>query len=276
MFAFSGINAQTVITHSESQTVVTGASVACIITATGLVQDNRYYREFDLAGDFGISESFLIDSVQFGIEQIVNAPAGGFPVDINLYTVAAPGFPFGALTPLASTSVLLLDQNLTNVSFPIDATANSGDVIVMEVSVPTSDVATCIIGANSLGQTDISYLESDTCGIYIPTDLVSIGFPDAHMIMNMTGSSNVGINDNSFGEGINIAPNPANENVIIELGTERDVNVSIFNIEGREVYSLDHINDAEIGVSLNGFSNGVYFVKVQSNNQQKVIKLIKQ
>lgn len=182
MLSFTTTTAQTLITHSTSQVPVAG-SVAC--NAGNITKDNRYYREFDLANDFNIPWSFRIDSVVFAIEEIATAPAGGLPVDVNLYTVAAPGLPTGALTLIATTSVMLSDQTLTNVAFPLSVLTNAGDVIVMEVEILTSTTTSFFIGSNAAGQSDFGYIASDTCAIATITELGTLGFSTMHMIMNL-------------------------------------------------------------------------------------------
>jgi hypothetical protein len=49
----------------------------------------------------------------------------------------------------------------------------------------------------------------------------------------------------------------------------------ISDISGRVVLSAKTTND-KINLNITSLSNGVYFVKVQSNNATEVIKVIKQ
>ena len=75
---------------------------------------------------------------------------------------------------------------------------------------------------------------------------------------------------------VEVYPNPTEGIFTINLGDLKDVQISILNITGQEVYSLGNVNKSQLEISLTDFSKGVYFVKVQSDNQQKVIELIKQ
>jgi hypothetical protein len=45
---------------------------------------------------------------------------------------------------------------------------------------------------------------------------------------------------------------------------------------GKQVYRLDNLNKQTLNLDINHFSQGVYFVKIQNNNEQKVLKLVKQ
>jgi hypothetical protein len=52
-------------------------------------------------------------------------------------------------------------------------------------------------------------------------------------------------------------------------------NVEIFNLLGQRVNS-NNINANEAQVDMSNLSNGVYLVKVTSNNQEKTIRVIKE
>jgi len=86
----------------------------------------------------------------------------------------------------------------------------------------------------------------------------------------------VGINENILGETISIYPNPTSGVATINLGTIKEATIKILNITGEELYNINQINESQVEVSLSDYSKGIYFIKIQSNNQQKVVKLIKQ
>ena len=77
-------------------------------------------------------------------------------------------------------------------------------------------------------------------------------------------------------DNLKLYPNPTTGNVMLDLGLIDNVQISIIDVAGREVYSLYAVNKKQIQISSAEFSKGVYFVKIQSNNQQKIIKLIKE
>ena len=95
---------------------------------------------------------------------------------------------------------------------------------------------------------------------------------DTSLCVNVTG---VGVNEMAINK-IILSPNPTKDNVNIQLGDLKNVNISIVNDAGLELYSRNNINESEINVSLKEFSQGVYFVRIQDQNQRKVVKLIKQ
>ncbi|MDG1477103.1 MAG: T9SS type A sorting domain-containing protein [Vicingaceae bacterium] len=87
----------------------------------------------------------------------------------------------------------------------------------------------------------------------------------------------VGLNENSLNSNILLYPNPSNDNVNINFGQAlNNGSVVISDITGKEVYGITDLNKQVLNLDIKHFSRGVYFVKVLNNNEQKVIKLIKQ
>ena len=74
------------ITHSTSQAIVSGNSVAC--NAGGLHTDNSYMRVFDL-DSFGLTNGLNVTEIEFGVEQALGA-TGSQPVTVNLYVLTDP------------------------------------------------------------------------------------------------------------------------------------------------------------------------------------------
>ena len=172
-----------VITHSVSQSIVPG-TVTC--NAAGIPDENSFYRDFDLANDFGISDDFNVSSVEFGVEEIT----GPVSLTMNIYSTAGPfptGFP-GSLT-LQGTANFTVDvpNNLTIVSVPLNATIPAGAIMVYEMKINLGALNVFFPGSNAAGQTGVSWIASAACGITSPTDFAAIGFPDVHMIMNVVG-----------------------------------------------------------------------------------------
>lgn len=175
----------TTITHSNSQNVVTGNSASC--NASGLHADNSYIRVFNLS-DFGIGGNFNVTNVEFGVQSAAGA-TGSQPVTVNLYTLSGP-LTFGNLTPIGSSSVNLSDQALTIANVNVAGTAPAGSMLVVEIFTPNGQTAgnSFFIGSNPNGQTASSYIAAADCGLSEPLDLAAVGFPDMHIIMNVTGT----------------------------------------------------------------------------------------
>ncbi|GAB4144779.1 MAG: hypothetical protein Fur0021_01620 [Candidatus Promineifilaceae bacterium] len=180
------------ITHSASQSIVQFNSVSC--NAGGLHTDNSYLREFDL-DSFGLTNGLEVLEVEFGVEQAASGDGTGQPVSINLYTKINPAAPltFGNLAPIGSADVIVADQALTVETVAVNGVAPAGSVLVVEVFTPEgqTDGNSFFIGSNPNGETAPSYLAAAACGLPEPATTGSIGFPNMHIVMNVTGETDV-------------------------------------------------------------------------------------
>ncbi|MBT8383243.1 MAG: DUF4397 domain-containing protein [Ignavibacteria bacterium] len=175
------------ITHSATQTITTGNSVSC--NAGGLHTDNSYFRAFDLPS-FGITNDFNITEVSIGIETAAGT-GGTQPITVNLWTSSQPfptGFP-GSVTQIGTASLNVPDQTLTVFPIAVTGTAPAGSELVVEIFTPDGQTAghSFFIGSNADGETGPSYLLAADCGVTTPTPTGSIGFPNMHIVMNVTG-----------------------------------------------------------------------------------------
>jgi len=183
---YAGIDAIT-ITHSVSQTIITGNSVSC--NAGGLHTNNSYFRAFNLT-NFGITEDFNISMVEIGVEQAIGN-GGTQPITVYLYT-SSQAFPGGypaSLTQIGTANINVPDQSLTLFQIPVTGTAPAGSELVVEIFTPDGQTTgnSFFIGSNNLGQSGPSYLMAADCGVTVPTDVAAIGFPGMHIVMNVTG-----------------------------------------------------------------------------------------
>ncbi|HWM22558.1 MAG TPA: hypothetical protein VNO51_22895, partial [Ilumatobacteraceae bacterium] len=170
------------ITHSTSQAILAGNSVACSPDDGVTTTENGYLRTFTLA-DFGIGGDFAVTSVSFGIEDIDPAQT----LTVNLYTLAG-AFVYDNLTLIGSANADVASGELTIVSVPVTGTAPAGSTLVVEIDAPDmSGAGRLFIGSNDEGQSAPSYLRSESCGLVEPTDTADIGFPNMQIVMNVTG-----------------------------------------------------------------------------------------
>jgi alpha-tubulin suppressor-like RCC1 family protein len=74
---------------------------------------------------------------------------------------------------------------------------------------------------------------------------------------------------------INLYPNPTNNSVVIDNSEAHYQSVAVYNYLGQEVtqQKLTFTNNQII--DLNGFSNGVYLFKLQSENSSETVKVVK-
>src|SRR5690606_37032311 len=79
--------APVIITHSVTQNIVAANSVTC--NAGGIPDENSFFRDFNLAADFGITDAFNVSSAEFAVEAV----SGPTNLTINIYstTTTFPG-----------------------------------------------------------------------------------------------------------------------------------------------------------------------------------------
>jgi hypothetical protein len=77
------------------------------------------------------------------------------------------------------------------VTVPVTGTAPAGSNLVVELDSPNLQNIGAFFfpGSNDLGQTAPTYLRSETCGLAEPTPTDDVGFPDMHLVMNVTGEA---------------------------------------------------------------------------------------
>lgn len=263
------VQAQVTLTQTTNNEISEG-TISC--NAGGVTSDNIYYRAFDLTA-LGYSQ-FDVNQVTFGIEGISNVSAG-FAVDVIIYSNPGGNFPAGTLTQVASVSVPLGDSDAgTLKTVAINASVVAPAKLVVGVSIPnqTGGIGTTVIflGSNDNGQTAPGYISSAGCGITAPTTLADIGFPDVHIIMDVTGIA-LGVNEFEVAK-VSISPNPATDFVAIELDPSNTMNaVEIYSVTGQLVQKVE--NQSRINIA--NLKTGIYMMKVITANGTASKKLVK-
>jgi hypothetical protein len=72
-----------------------------------------------------------------------------------------------------------------------------------------------------------------------------------------------------------LMPNPNNGEFIVELNNGLNKDVTVFDLMGRQILQIESNND-KIFVDITSFASGIYYVKIQSETNFKVIKVVKQ
>lgn len=192
------------LSQSASLAVVAGNSISC--NNNRRHDNNSYMRRFSLEGVYGEARKFVVSNVTFGVEYAF-AGGGTQPILVNLYTIPKGDLlRFANLTQIGSTTLQLQDQELTlvNVPFLSDPTvseANAKDLVV-EVFSPNGQAQGYIffIGSNSLGQTGASYIAAAGCGAPEPRTTYSLGAPQMHIVLTVTGTAETQILAGSWGK----------------------------------------------------------------------------
>jgi len=183
-----------VLTQStDPATIIAGNSVSCNGGAPDFFHaDNNYMRRFDLDGEFGITGSLTVDSVDVGIESATGA-GGSQPISIILHSIAnADTLTFANLTEIGRLDTTIADAAAVIQNFVVTSSAvnPATDDLVLDVFTPDgqTDGNTFFIGSNNLGETAPSFLAAASCGINGPTATGDIGFPGMQIVFSVNAT----------------------------------------------------------------------------------------
>ncbi|MCC6372326.1 MAG: T9SS type A sorting domain-containing protein, partial [Bacteroidia bacterium] len=84
----------------------------------------------------------------------------------------------------------------------------------------------------------------------------------------------VGLNEISTANGVKVSPNPSNGMFAIEFSNDADKTVEVCDVTGRIVASSNS-TDKKVNINISNLANGIYYVKIQSNKNVEVVKIIK-
>lgn len=96
------------------------------------------------------------------------------------------------------------------------------------------------------------------------------------IIDNFVIEGTLSTNENNF-ETFNVWPNPSNGNVNIQLNTSDKVNVTLFDIRGRNVYNKVFNSSGAMfnqEINFNSLEKGIYILNVESEGKKATKKLI--
>ncbi len=74
---------------------------------------------------------------------------------------------------------------------------------------------------------------------------------------------------------ISVYPNPSNGLVTITYGTFEPTQIQVYDISGKLILTKESLNVSETNLDLSSASQGIYFIKISSENQGVVKRLIK-
>lgn len=278
------------ITHSND-TATANSGVSCAQKGTGFTTENQYLRVFILSEFSEVTGNLNVESVDVGIAPISYPASGMLETTVNLYTMA-PGvdlsggnFLYSDLTLVATEVHVNTDPDEAGVyNVPIAAPLTPSDTLVVELTHPDGTIEgnefSIRAGGNDGGQTDFSYLASDSCSITDPTAVVNIGsFTNSmwNMVVNgtlVTANEHVAA-PRTFALGQSY-PNPFNPSATIpfEVNETSDVRITVFDVLGRQVTELVNQSYApgSYTVDFNAVDlpSGTYTYRLEANGEVQV------
>ncbi len=217
-----GQRAPVTITQNNSQTIVDGLGLTC--QSGGITTDNQLAGVFNLSADFGINVDWEIQSVEFGVDEVLFAPGDAYPVTVNAYTTTSD--PNGTLTLLGSTIATIGsadDLSVVAVAMPAGVVVPAGGVLVIELQVFNDGITGFRLGATDVASNDDSWILAADCGLTTYGTYASLGFNDRWHVMNVVGED-VSVGGPAVVFGINnstttlVSFDPADPTVLNNLG----------------------------------------------------------
>jgi photosystem II stability/assembly factor-like uncharacterized protein len=88
------------------------------------------------------------------------------------------------------------------------------------------------------------------------------------ILKRTNGGGNVNVNENEKAEpGFSISPNPATSNITISgLKANSNIFIEIFDLQGKRIMKKKYLYQAKYDIDVSSLSEGIYVVKVQTEN----------
>jgi len=233
--------------------------------------------------DLSAAQNGLISGVRdIGAAESCNATVSSFSItECTSYTV-----------PSGNTTYTTAGTYTVNDTIANAAGCDSLMTIALTISDPV-DVSTTLTGvtisANATGTTyqwidcgnNNAPINGETGASYTATSngdyAVIVTDGNCSDTSSCVTIAEVGIGENAFGSGIKIYPNPTSGIARVDLGAITQASVTLMDYTGKELSSKS-LNQTEgniVEFSMDDFSAGVYFVRIEQGDQQKVLKLIR-
>ncbi len=221
--ALLGQRAPVTITQNNSQTIVDELGLTC--QSGGITTDNQFAGVFNLSADFGINNDWEIQSVEFGVDEVLFAPGDAYPVTVNAYTTTSD--PNGTLTLLGSASTTIGSADALSVvavPMPAGVVVPAGGVLVIELQVFNDGVTGFRLGATDVASNDDSWILAVDCSLTTFGTYASLGFADRWHVMNVVGEDAGGSTGPAVVFGIDntttslVSFDPADPTVLTNLG----------------------------------------------------------
>ena len=174
-------------------------------------------------------------------------------------------------------------------TFTLTNTAGCDSLVTLDLTINTVDASVTVAGFTiSAIETNADYQWID-CATLLPLDgetnqslqvaadgdyaveITASGCTDTSECVSIVG---VGIAETNWGSEIKMYPNPTSNVVTIEFG-DLQARVSMHDLTGRELIVPQSKQPGQTVLSLEKLSSGIYLVKVQNQNQHRLMRLVR-
>jgi hypothetical protein len=162
--------------------------------------------------------------------------------------------PIPVVTVVANSTLICKGERITLTAGGVDTYSWNTGALTPTISVsPTINTTYTVTGTNT------------TTGCYNDTTITIFVSPctGIELLSALPGAE------------IKVYPNPNNGEFVVELNNGLDKTIEVYDLMGRSILNKSGEED-KIFVNISTLSNGIYYVKIQSDNSVKVVKIVKQ
>lgn len=128
---------------------------------------------------------------------------------------------------------------------------------------------------DSLGNVYITGFYLDGCSFPgTPITLTSAGFED--ILVARLDNISVSVSENDINQDQLIYPNPAKDEVTVDIGRETNCTIRVFNLQGEAIFKTI-TNERQIKIDVSNYPLGIYFIVVTNgkgyNMTKKLLKI---
>jgi hypothetical protein len=163
-------------------------------------------------------------------------------------------------------SIVTLDLTINTVNV---STTTTGVTITSDAASAAYQWIDCSDNSEMIGETGQSFTATSN-GDYAVI-VTENGCSDTSTCVVI---DNVGLTENDLFKSVLVYPNPIKDNIHLNLGDLKEVQVSIFTIRGRQVLAPEKIKTSTHQINFNEPA-GIYYLKIQSEGISKTYKLVK-
>nr|MBS0037160.1 T9SS type A sorting domain-containing protein [Saprospiraceae bacterium] len=284
LFISHSLFSQQVISHNDSLTIDVG------IPACGsdpnmppvITSENTYFRAFDLSS-FNINEDWVVSRVEFAVVLATGTGDDGYPAVVSLWENNTQNpFPDGNRELIEEVVVFIQDTNdevaIMEASFE-NGLVPEGSELIVTINWESDIVddggngeARVILGGNSAGQSAPPYIQAPGCGIEEPTSLPDINFPNAHLVIAVTGDVLSSSRDLKREE-ISVSPNPVSNLLNLDIPSQLEIKeIGLTSVLGNPI-PVRLLGDNQIDLS--GLPGGMYFLRLETNRGTITKRIVK-
>ncbi|MCB0408723.1 MAG: proprotein convertase P-domain-containing protein [Flavobacteriales bacterium] len=253
VFSFTTSSCSTVAS-TDVPVVVSAASQTSIIT----IANSGTISDVNVIG-LNIPHDYVGD-----MSATLTSPQG---TTIQLFD--GPGIPASTYGCSGSGIDVSFDDAATLTSTDFENTCNTASSPAISGVYQPINALSAFNGEDMAGTWTLTVLDSYTSG--------DDGSIDAWSLEICSEVTPTGISTSSLDNNIVIYPNPTSNVLNVNFGNiNSSIQITLTDVQGKVITQMNNITDNSVQLNLNKYSNGLYLLKVKSEDSSKVFKVTKQ